>query len=49
MAEVGLMAAKLIVVFYACELIVRRMRRKWNGLNMATFVALAVLAYRGLV
>lgn len=49
MAEVGLMAAKLIVVFYACELIVRRMRRKWNALNIATFVTLAVLAYRGLV
>jgi UDP-GlcNAc:undecaprenyl-phosphate GlcNAc-1-phosphate transferase len=49
MAEVGLMAAKLIVVFYACELIVRRMHRKWNTLNIATFIALAVLAYRGLV
>jgi UDP-GlcNAc:undecaprenyl-phosphate GlcNAc-1-phosphate transferase len=49
MAEVGLMAAKLIVVFYACELIVRRMRRKWNALNMATFIALLVLAYRGIV
>ena len=49
MAEVGLMAAKLIVVFYACELIVRRMRHKWNALNIATFIALTVLAYRGLV
>jgi hypothetical protein len=49
MAEVGLMAAKLIVVFYACELIVRRMHRKWDTLNIATFIALAVLAYRGLV
>jgi UDP-GlcNAc:undecaprenyl-phosphate GlcNAc-1-phosphate transferase len=49
LAEVGLMAGKLIVVFYACELIVRRMRRKWSALNIATFVSLAVLAYRGLV
>ncbi len=48
MVEVGLMAAKLIVVFYACELIVRCVRHKWNALNMATFVTLAVLAYRGL-
>lgn len=48
MTEVGLMAGKLIVVFYACELIVRRMRRKWNVLNITTFVVLAVLTYRGL-
>lgn len=48
MAEVGLMAAKLIVVFYACELIVRHMRRKWSVLNITTLVALTVLAYRGL-
>ncbi len=48
-AEIGLMAAKLIVVFYACELIVKRMRTKWNFLNAATLVSLTVLAYRGLV
>ena len=48
-AQIGLMAAKLIVVFYACELIVKPMRSKWNFLNAATFVSLTVLAYRGLM
>jgi len=47
-AEIGLMAAKLIVVFYGCELIVMRMRGKLNALNISALVALAVLAYRGL-
>jgi UDP-GlcNAc:undecaprenyl-phosphate GlcNAc-1-phosphate transferase len=47
-AEIGLMAAKLIAVFYACEIIVRRMRSKWSTLNVSTFVTLLVLAYRGL-
>jgi len=48
-AEIGLMAAKLIALFYGCELIVRHMRSKWNLLNAATFLSLTVLAYRGLM
>jgi UDP-GlcNAc:undecaprenyl-phosphate GlcNAc-1-phosphate transferase len=47
-AYVGLMAVKLIVVFYGCELILLRMRRKLNALNVSSLLALAVLAYRGI-
>jgi UDP-GlcNAc:undecaprenyl-phosphate GlcNAc-1-phosphate transferase len=47
--EVGLMAVKLIVVFYGCELIVLRMRRKLNALNVSSLITLFVLAYRGIV
>jgi UDP-GlcNAc:undecaprenyl-phosphate GlcNAc-1-phosphate transferase len=47
--EVGLMAVKLIVIFYGCELIVLRMRRKLNVLNVSSLLTLCVLAYRGLV
>jgi UDP-GlcNAc:undecaprenyl-phosphate GlcNAc-1-phosphate transferase len=46
--EVGLMAVKLIVVFYGCELIVLRMRRKLNALNVSSLITLCVLAYRGI-
>jgi UDP-GlcNAc:undecaprenyl-phosphate GlcNAc-1-phosphate transferase len=46
--EVGLMAVKLIVVFYGCELIVLRMRRKLNALNVSSLITLFVLAYRGI-
>jgi UDP-GlcNAc:undecaprenyl-phosphate GlcNAc-1-phosphate transferase len=47
--EVGLMAVKLIVVFYGCELIVLHMRRKLNALNVSSLVTLVALAYRGIV
>jgi UDP-GlcNAc:undecaprenyl-phosphate GlcNAc-1-phosphate transferase len=46
--EVGLMAVKLIVIFYGCELIVPRMRRKLNALNISSLITLVVLAYRGI-
>jgi UDP-GlcNAc:undecaprenyl-phosphate GlcNAc-1-phosphate transferase len=46
--EVGLMAVKLIVIFYGCELIVLRMRKKLNTLNVASLITLCVLAYRGI-
>lgn len=48
-AEIGLMVVKLILVFYACELIVLRMRSKLNSLNVSALVTLSVLAYRGLM
>lgn len=47
--EVGLMAVKLIVVFYGCELIVLHMRRKLNAMNVSSLVTLVALAYRGIV
>ena len=48
-AEIGIMAAKLIVLFYGCEFIITHVRDRWYHLNYATVVSLAVLALRGLV
>jgi hypothetical protein len=36
------------VIFYGCELIVLRMRRKLNALNVSSLITLVVLAYRGI-
>jgi len=48
-AEIGIIAAKLIVLFYGCEFIITHARRKWNALNLSAVVSLSVLALRGLV
>jgi UDP-GlcNAc:undecaprenyl-phosphate GlcNAc-1-phosphate transferase len=48
-AEIGIIAAKLIVLFYGCEFIISHARRKWNALNLSAVVSLSVLALRGLV
>jgi UDP-GlcNAc:undecaprenyl-phosphate GlcNAc-1-phosphate transferase len=48
-AEIGIIAAKLIVLFYGCEFIVSHARRKWNALNLSAVASLSVLALRGLV
>jgi UDP-GlcNAc:undecaprenyl-phosphate/decaprenyl-phosphate GlcNAc-1-phosphate transferase len=46
-AQIGIMAAKLIVLFYGCEFIISRSRSRWYALNLSTFVSLTVLALRG--
>jgi UDP-GlcNAc:undecaprenyl-phosphate/decaprenyl-phosphate GlcNAc-1-phosphate transferase len=46
--EVGLMAVKLVVIFYGSALIVQHMRRKLNALNVSSLITLVVLAYRGI-
>jgi len=48
-AEIGIIAAKLIVLFYGCEFIITRAQRRWNALNLSAVVSLSVLALRGLV
>jgi UDP-GlcNAc:undecaprenyl-phosphate GlcNAc-1-phosphate transferase len=48
-AEIGIIAAKLIVLFYGCEFIITHAQRKWNALNISAVVSLSVLALRGLV
>jgi len=48
-AEIGIIAAKLIVLFYGCEFIIAYASRKWNALNLSAVVALSVLAVRGLI
>jgi UDP-GlcNAc:undecaprenyl-phosphate GlcNAc-1-phosphate transferase len=48
-AEIGLIAVKLIVLFYGCEFIITHAQRRWNALNLSAVVSLSVLAVRGLV
>lgn len=44
----GLMAVKLVILFYGCELLFSRMGRKWSMLNVTSIATLAILAVRGL-
>lgn len=48
-AIIGLMAVKLIIVFYGCELIYTRIKKTWSALNFSLLATLAVFAVRGLV
>lgn len=48
-AYLGPMAVKLIVLFYACELIYSRAERKQYVLNLSVLVTLSVIAVRGLI
>ena len=42
-------AAKLIVLFYAIELILRDNQKKWSLLRFGTMTALAVMSLRGVL
>jgi UDP-GlcNAc:undecaprenyl-phosphate GlcNAc-1-phosphate transferase len=44
----GIMAVKLVILFYACELLFSRMKNKWHVLNVSSIVTLTILAMRGL-
>lgn len=48
-AEIGIMAAKLVVLFYGCEFIIARAQSRRHVLSLSSFVSLTVLAWRGLV
>jgi UDP-GlcNAc:undecaprenyl-phosphate GlcNAc-1-phosphate transferase len=39
---------KSIILFYACELVLNRMRYRWNLFTVSTLVALAVVSARGM-
>lgn len=45
----GLMAVKLVILFYGCELIFTRIRSKWNLFSGSTLLTLTILAARNLV
>jgi UDP-GlcNAc:undecaprenyl-phosphate GlcNAc-1-phosphate transferase len=47
--ELGSMAVKLVILFYGCELIISRLKSRWNLLSIATLAALAVIGVRGLL
>jgi UDP-GlcNAc:undecaprenyl-phosphate GlcNAc-1-phosphate transferase len=48
-AEIGIMAAKLIILFYGCEFIIAHAKRRWHTLNLSTVLALSLLAVRSMV
>ncbi len=47
-AEIGIMAAKLTVLFYGCEFIINHAQGRWHSLNLSALASLTVLALRGL-
>jgi UDP-GlcNAc:undecaprenyl-phosphate GlcNAc-1-phosphate transferase len=48
-SKLALLVAKLVVVFYGCELILSRVRTRWNPLTISTLATLGVLGVRGLL
>lgn len=47
--QLGSMAVKLVILFYGCELIISRLKSRWNPLSFATLAALVVIGVRGLL
>lgn len=48
-SQLALLVAKLVVVFYGCELILSRVSTRWNPLSISTLTTLSVLGFRGLL
>ena len=48
-SQLALLVAKLVVVFYGCELILARVRTRWNPLSISMLTTLGVLGFRGLL
>lgn len=48
-AEIAIMAAKLVVLFYGCEFILARAKHRWHVLNLSSVAALSVLAARSII
>jgi UDP-GlcNAc:undecaprenyl-phosphate GlcNAc-1-phosphate transferase len=46
---IGMFVVKLIIVLYACELSIIEKRERWTPLSLASLIAAAVLAFRGVV
>lgn len=47
-SSTGWMAAQIIILFYACELVIQSMSSRINGFTGATGVVLVLIAFRGL-
>ncbi len=45
----GIMAVKLVVLFYGCEIIYAKLTSKWNSLNVSTLITLSILGARSLI
>lgn len=48
-ADLGAIVAKLVILFYGCELIIAHMKSRWHYLNIGTLVTLIILASKGLL
>jgi UDP-GlcNAc:undecaprenyl-phosphate/decaprenyl-phosphate GlcNAc-1-phosphate transferase len=47
--ELGSIVAKLMILFYGCELIISHAKSRWNALNLATLATLTMLSLRPLL
>ncbi len=47
--EIGILVVKSIIMLYGCELLLTRMEKRLNSLNIVALVAMGILAYRGLI
>ena len=43
------MVVQIVILFYACELLIQNMKRRLNRFTAAVGFALALIAFRGLV
>ena len=43
------MVVQMIILFYVCELVIQNMKSQFNSFTGAAGLALALIAYRGLV
>ena len=46
--NVAALVVKLVIFFYASELIMRNMTSRWNGLTLSALWALGVIGVRGM-
>lgn len=46
---IGIMAIKLVILFYGCELIFAKLKKKVNSLNISALMTLSILSARSLI
>jgi hypothetical protein len=47
-SQVGLFVFEVIILFYACELLVIEKRERWNSLTLSALATTGILMIRGL-
>ena len=48
-ADFGAIVAKLVILFYGCELIIAHMKSRWHYLNIGTLITLVMLASKDML
>jgi UDP-GlcNAc:undecaprenyl-phosphate GlcNAc-1-phosphate transferase len=46
---IGLLAIEIMILFYACEVVISENDRKWTALHSGVMTSLTLLAIRGLI